>query len=556
MLARVVTRGIRRQGRTLKPIYTAVAIAMVAYLALTAVAIWAYDVRARSAEAEAHIHLSHVAKGNAALMQYWFAESESDIVSLSTTSRVRTEFEEYVRGDSDAEWLTLRLAAERTSRNYVNVTLFDTLGKAQLALGPGSPGHEHDIAQYAAEASRMTSGVISVSHPAGDGEYHVAWFAPLRVGASEPGGARTTGVVMYESDLKRYLQRVIAPVNDPWPTTISIAVSDYGGDYDASTDDRFSFQLSSDTSRDSGVVSEHAPVGDTNVVATAYTSRQQLTDSLSWDRHTIAAVDILVLLTFVAFVVLYARSERNRQKEQQAKEQIAEALETQDRFLANMSHDLRTPLNSILGFSSMMRTGMTGPLNEEQQRQVTMIEASGRHLLALVTDVLELSRMRAGSEVLDPETFLVADLVDFVTVVLEPQVAEKGLTWATRVPEGLEITTDRRLAERVLLNLCGNAVKFTVNGGVDIDVTRRADGATWIAVHDTGPGLEYGTHREIMREFSQVHRPGTAKPEGSGLGLAICATTAELLGGSIDVNSAPGHGATFTFVLPPNGDVS
>jgi len=557
VFGRVSTRGSQRLGRTLKPIYGAVATAVVAYLALTAIAVWAYDVQSKSAESEAHIHLSHVADGNAALMRYWFAESESDIVSLSTTSRVRTEFEDYLAGGKDSvDWLTMRLEAERNSRNYVNITLFDSLGKAQLAFGPGSPGHEHEIAEYAAEAAEMESGVLSASHAAPNGEYHVAWFAPLRVGADEPGGARTTGVVMYESDLKRYLQQVIAPVNDPWPTTISLFISGPGGDYQASTIDHFNFALSTDSSREPDVIGERTNVVGSDVVASAYTSRQEVTDSLRWERNTIAAADIAVLLTFVAFILFYARSERSRQKEQQAKEQIAEALETQDRFLANMSHDLRTPLNSILGFSSMMRTGMTGPLNEEQQRQVTMIESSGRHLLALVTDVLELSKMRAGREELDPETFLVSDLVDFATDVLAPQVAEKHLTWDTTVPEGLEITTDRRLAERVLLNLCGNAVKFTVNGGVDIVVSRRADGATWIAVHDTGPGLEYGTHREIMREFSQLHRPGTVKPEGSGLGLAICSTTAELLGGSIDVNSVPGHGATFTFVLPPNGDVS
>lgn len=530
---------------------------MAAYVALTAVAVWAYNVQAANAEAEANIHLLQVASGNASLMRYWFQESESGIVSLGSTSRVRTEFEKYLAGDtSTVEWLTLRLEAERTSRNYVNITLFDTLGKPQLVFGPGSPGHEQDIVRFAVEAAHTTGGVVSSSHAADNGEYHVLWFAPLRVNEGEPGGARTTGVVMYESDLKQYLQHVVAPVNDPWPITVALSVSEPGGEYAASIDDAFDFRLAMHAYPSPDSITQRAEVDGSNVIAVAYTSRQQLVDSLAWERNTTAALDLLVLLTFVGFVALYARSESNRQKEQLAKEQIADALATQDRFLANMSHDLRTPLNSILGFSGMMRSGITGPLNEEQQRQVTMIESSGRHLLALVTDVLELSRMRAGEEELDPETFLVADMVAFVAEVLAPQVAEKGLTWESQVPEGLEITTDRRLAERVLLNLCGNAVKFTVNGGIDITVTRRVNGATWIAVHDTGPGLEYGTHREVMREFSQIHRPGTVKPEGSGLGLAICETTAELLGGSIEVTSVPGDGATFTFVLPPDGDVS
>jgi hypothetical protein len=322
VLARVSTRGFRRNGRTLRPIYAVAAITVLVCVVLTAVAIWAYGVVSQEAEADAHIYLSQVAEGNAALMRYWFAESESDIESLGTTSRVRTEFEQYLDGDRDkVDWLTLRLESERKSRNYVNITLFDTLGKAQLTLGPGSPGHEQQIVQYASVAADMTGGVISTSHAADHGEYHVLWFAPLRVGEGEPGGARTTGVVMYESDLKRYLQRVVAPVNDPWPTTVSLLISDHGGDYQASTDDMFNFGLSTDSSRGSDFISEHATVNGSNVVVAAYTTRKQLEDSLLWERNTIAAVGLAVLLTLLAFVFIYARSERNRHKEQLAKEQ-------------------------------------------------------------------------------------------------------------------------------------------------------------------------------------------------------------------------------------------
>jgi signal transduction histidine kinase len=529
---------------------------VLSFVVLSGVAVLAYLEQVDRATDNATAHLQRVANGNGAVIKYWYAEGESDIRVLGSTSRVRTEFERYLQGDGAAEeWLRLRLEAERAARDYVNITLFDTSGKAQLVLGEDSPGHVQDLTMHAVEAAALTSGTVVASHPGEDGTYHVAWFAPLRI-EEEPGHERTTGVVMFESDMKAYLQRVFAPIDDPWPTTLALRFEDRGDAYVADTSGDFSFRLLRNAEYpDVDGVSASAPIVNDSFAVVAWVARQDILDSLAWERWTIAGVDLLVFLTFASFVYAYIRSDANRRKEMRAKEALQDALDTQDRFLANVSHDLRTPLNSVIGFSGLLKQGLPGPLNAEQYRQVSMIEASGKHLLALVTDVLDLSKLKAGAEDVDPETVLAADLVAYVTERLAPQVAEKGLTWETSVPDGLELITDRHLAQRVLLNLGANAVKFTVNGGVKISVTRRPHNMIAFAVTDTGPGIAYGTHREIMREFRQMHSPGETKPEGSGLGLPISSKTAVLLGGEIEIDSTPGHGATFTFVLPADGAV-
>lgn len=549
--------GNHERARVSKTLLLVVSGMVLSFVVLSGVAVFAYLEQVDRATSNATAHLQRVANGNASVIKYWYAEGESDIRVLGSTSRVRTEFQRYLQGDrAAADWLRLRLEAERTARDYVNVTLYDTSGKAQLVLGEQSPGHVQEFTMQAVQAAALTSGTVAALHPGENGTYHIAWFAPLRI-EEELGRERTTGVVMFESDLKSYLERVITPVDGPWPTNVGLQLSAGGDTYIADTSSDFSFRLFRDGAYPGGDgVSATAPVARGSIVVVAWAARQDILDSLAWERGTIAGVDLLVLLTFASFVYAYIRSDANRRKEMRAKEALQDALDTQDRFLANVSHDLRTPLNSIIGFSGLLKQGLPGPLNPEQLRQVTMIEASGKHLLALVTDVLDLSKLKAGAEEVDPETVRASDLVAYVTERLAPQVAEKGLTWETSVPDSLELITDRRLAQRVLLNLGANAVKFTVNGGVTITVKRRAGGMIAFAVTDTGPGVQYGTHREIMREFRQMHPPGETKPEGSGLGLPISSQTAMLLGGEIEVDSTPGEGATFTFVLPADGAVS
>lgn len=543
-------------GPRLNPLWVAIVVAVVSFAILTGVALLAYQRQESRSRAEAEVTLTRVAESDAAVISYWVAEGESDLHVLASTSRVRSEFESYLEGDaSSKEWLTMRLEAERASRNYVNITVFDTKGVPRITLGADSRGHEEELSRLAAKAALITTGSISSGHPAAGGTYHMAWFAPLRI-TEEPGAERVTGVVMYEADLKPYLTSVVASVRQPWPVDVALRIGTGSGAYVASSSSGFSFSTLLDRPYPGGdVLAKSAQVGSGQMEVIASVSNADLTEALTWERRTIAALDVLVLIVFVAFLFGLARSERDRRYEARARAELKDALETQDRFLANMSHDLRTPLNSIIGFSSVLNAGLAGSLNDEQHRQVSMIEASGKHLLALVTDVLELSKIKAGKEELDLEVVSVAEIVSFVGDVLSPQVAEKGLTWSSSVADNLEIITDRRLVERVLLNLAGNAVKFTVNGGVSVSAKKHA-GEIVIAVRDSGPGIEYGFKREIMREFRQLYRPGSVKPDGTGLGLALCEKTAKLLGGSIEVDSTPGDGSTFALVLPATSAVS
>ena len=235
---------------------------------------------------------------------------------------------------------------------------------------------------------------------------------------------------------------------------------------------------------------------------------------------------------------------------EQANLELHAANQAKSRFLARMSHELRTPLNSIIGFSEVMLMGLTGELNEEQRRQSEMINRSGKHLLQLINDILDLSKVEAGGLELAFASFdpaaLVADVEDTVRI----QADERGLSLVMEVPETpLSVTSDERTIRQILLNLVGNALKFTQSGSVTIRVEPREDTVVF-AVQDTGPGIPAEDIEHIFDEFWQVTPHDGSQPQGTGLGLAISWQMAELLGGSLTVESEPGAGSTFTLALP------
>jgi PAS domain S-box-containing protein len=231
-----------------------------------------------------------------------------------------------------------------------------------------------------------------------------------------------------------------------------------------------------------------------------------------------------------------------------------DAAESADRlksaFLATMSHELRTPLNSIIGFTGILLQGLAGPLNEEQRKQLGMVQDSSRHLLALINDVLDISKIEAGQLTLAREPFDVTASLMQVVETLMPAARNKGLAIATDIGPNLgTLVGDRRRFEQIVMNVLGNAVKFTERGSVTLRCAARR-GNLVMAVHDTGIGIPREQFKSIFRPFQQVDT-GTARlHEGTGLGLSICKSLLDRMGGSIGVESTPGVGATFTVTLP------
>ena len=233
---------------------------------------------------------------------------------------------------------------------------------------------------------------------------------------------------------------------------------------------------------------------------------------------------------------------------------VKEAAELADRlkatFLATMSHELRTPLNSIIGFTGLILQELAGPLTAEQKKQLGMVQLSARHLLDLITDILDLSRIECGQLGLRSESFDIRHSVDNVVRSVQPQADAKGLRLRSAVaPTATTITGDRRRVEQVLLNLLGNAIKFTDTGEVSIACSVDAGWFT-ASVRDTGPGIAAGDMVHLFRPFSQIETGPGRRHEGTGLGLSICRKLAEAMGGAVTVESAPAQGSTFTFRFP------
>jgi len=235
---------------------------------------------------------------------------------------------------------------------------------------------------------------------------------------------------------------------------------------------------------------------------------------------------------------------------QEKSRQLEEASQHKSQFLANMSHELRTPLNAILGYTELMADGAYGEPSEKMLGILKRLEANGRHLLGLINDVLDLSKIEAGQLVLELSDYCVQDIAQTVRSTLEPLAADKKL--AFRVEMGPELPPGRgdgrRLAQ-VLINLVGNAIKFTDAGEVAIEAEANS-GTFYVSVRDTGPGISAADQTKLFQEFQQADNAITRRKGGTGLGLAISKRIIEMHGGRIWVESQPGQGSTFTFTLP------
>jgi signal transduction histidine kinase len=215
-----------------------------------------------------------------------------------------------------------------------------------------------------------------------------------------------------------------------------------------------------------------------------------------------------------------------------------------------MSHELRTPLNAIIGFSQVLRQRLFGEVNAKQEEYLDDILSSGNHLLSLINDVLDLSKVEAGQVELEVATFSLREALERGVVMVRERAAKNGVRLALEPAPDVDLVDgDERRLRQVIFNLLSNAVKFTPGGGSIVVATSRTDGEVQVSVTDTGPGIALGDQERIFEEFQQTD-VGAEQREGTGLGLALSKRLVELHGGRLWVESEPGHGSRFVFTLP------
>ncbi|MGH7372340.1 MAG: ATP-binding protein, partial [Candidatus Methylomirabilales bacterium] len=252
------------------------------------------------------------------------------------------------------------------------------------------------------------------------------------------------------------------------------------------------------------------------------------------------------------------RRERKRLEEEvRHKQRLEDILRFKSEFIANMSHELRTPLNSILGFSELLEDQQFGSLNEKQQRYMHNIWTSGKHLLDLINDILDLSKVEAGKIELHMETFSLREALVAALTMVRPQAAKKRISLQSEIVAEM-VTADPLRLKQIMYNLLSNAIKFTPEGGqVSVAARTVEDACVEIAVTDTGVGIKSEDLPKLFQEFSQIGGEYASGQHGTGLGLALSKRLVELHGGRIWVESeGENKGSTFTFILPKSSPTS
>ena len=229
--------------------------------------------------------------------------------------------------------------------------------------------------------------------------------------------------------------------------------------------------------------------------------------------------------------------------------ELERASRAKDMFLATMSHELRTPLNAIIGFTGVLLMELPGPLNEDQSGQLRTVEQSGRHLLTIINDILDVARIESGAVQIELEQVDCVAVIEHVVSTLTPLAVEKGLSLNAALPSASVVRGDTRALSQILMNLTGNAVKFTDSGSVSITLESPGNGRVAVSVADTGAGISAADLEGIFEAFDRGTGVAQNRKEGTGLGLYVSHKMAELMGAELTVASTVDHGTVFTLTL-------
>ncbi len=257
--------------------------------------------------------------------------------------------------------------------------------------------------------------------------------------------------------------------------------------------------------------------------------------------------------------ILVLRDITDRKQDEQAiretNSELKQANQSKDSFLAGMSHELRTPLNVVIGFTGTLLMELPGPLNDEQQNQLQIIERNANQLLSLINDLLDLARIESGNVILQPESVSCVSVINEILAALQPMASQKHLELTfDHAGADVVLQTDHRMLTQILLNLVTNALKYTDRGSVVIALSQHQEAGliTEISVTDTGIGIHPKDQHRLFQAFQQLRGKSRIGPPGVGLGLHVSQKLAQLLGGHIDFHSQPGTGSTFILVIPEN----